>query len=148
MKIYISADMEGITGVTHWNEVEHNKPSQYTQFQERMTKEVLAACNGANDAGATEIWVKDAHYSGRNILSEYLPKNVKLIRGWSGHPYSMVQELDSSFDALMMVGYHSMAGQGGNPLAHTMSSSKLDSVFINDQQTSCLLYTSPSPRDS
>ena len=136
MKIYISADMEGITGVTHWNEVEHNKPSQYTQFQERMTKEVLAACNGANDAGATEIWVKDAHYSGRNILSEYLPKNVKLIRGWSGHPYSMVQELDSSFDALMMVGYHSMAGQGGNPLAHTMSSSKLDSVYINDQQTS------------
>ena len=42
MKIYISADMEGITGVTHWNEVEHNKPSQYTQFQERMTKEVLS----------------------------------------------------------------------------------------------------------
>ena len=48
----------------------------------------------------------------------------------------MVQELDSSFDALMMIGYHSMAGHGGNPLAHTMSSSKIDSVFINDQQTS------------
>ena len=136
MKVYISADMEGITGVTHWEEVEHGKPSAYNQFQERMTEEVLAACNGANDVGAKEIWVKDAHYSGRNILAEKLPANVRLIRGWSGHPYSMVQELDESFDALLMVGYHSMAGHGGNPLAHTMSSAKIESIYINEQQTS------------
>ena len=136
MKVYISADMEGVTGVNHWDEVEHNKPSFYNQFQERMTKEVLAACNGSIDAGANEIWVKDAHYSGRNILAELLPKEVRLIRGWSGHPYSMVQELDSSFDALLMIGYHSMAGKGGNPLAHTMSSSKIETIFINDQQSS------------
>ena len=128
--------MEGITGVTHWDEVEHEKPSAYNQFQERMTLEVLAACDGAIDVGAKEIWVKDAHYSGRNILAEKLPTNVRLIRGWSGHPYSMVQELDESFDALLMVGYHSMAGRGGNPLAHTMSSAKIDSIYINDQQTS------------
>ena len=136
MKVYISADMEGLTGVNHWDEVEHNKPTFYHQFQDRMTKEVLAACEGAIDAGAKEIWVKDAHYSGRNLLSEQLPKEVKLIRGWSGHPYSMVQELDGSFTALLMIGYHSMAGKGGNPLAHTMSSSKIESIFINDQQTS------------
>ena len=135
MKIYISADMEGITGVTHWDEVDHNK-SSYGQFQKQMSLEVDAACEGALEAGAKEIWVKDAHYSGRNILAEILPKGVKLIRGWSGHPYSMVQELDDSFDALMMVGYHSRAGQGGNPLAHTLSSSKLDSITINDRQTS------------
>ena len=135
MKIYISADMEGITGVTHWDEVDHNK-SSYGQFQKQMSLEVAAACEGALEAGAKEIWVKDAHYSGRNILAEILPKSVKLIRGWSGHPYSMVQELDDSFDALMMVGYHSRAGQGGNPLAHTLSSSKLDSITINDRQTS------------
>ena len=100
MKIYISADMEGITGVTHWDEVEHEKPTSFLQFQDRMTKEVSAACLGANEAGAKEIWVKDAHYSGRNILAESLPNNAKLIRGWSGHPYSMVQEIDSSFDAV------------------------------------------------
>ena len=135
MKIYISADMEGITGVTHWDEVDHNK-SSYGQFQKQMSLEVAAACEGALEAGAKEIWVKDAHYSGRNILAEILPKGVKLIRGWSGHPYSMVQELDDSFDALMMVGYHSRAGQGGNPLAHTLSSSKLNSITINDRQTS------------
>ena len=121
--------------MTHWDEVDHNK-SSYGQFQKQMSLEVAAACEGALEAGAKEIWVKDAHYSGRNILAEILPKGVKLIRGWSGHPYSMVQELDDSFDALMMVGYHSRAGQGGNPLAHTLSSSKLDSITINDRQTS------------
>ena len=136
MKIYISADMEGITGVTHWDEVEHEKPTSFLQFQDRMTKEVSAACLGANEAGAKEIWVKDAHYSGRNILAESLPNNVRLIRGWSGHPYSMVQEIDSSFDALIMIGYHSRASSSGNPLAHTMSSSKLDKVLINDQAAS------------
>ena len=135
MKIYISADMEGITGVSHRDEVDHNK-SAYDQFQKQMSLEVAAACEGALDSNAKEIWVKDAHYSGRNILAGRLPKGVKLIRGWSGHPYSMVQELDDSFDALMMVGYHSRAGQGGNPLAHTLSSSKLDFITINDRQTS------------
>ena len=85
MKIYISADMEGITGVTHWDEVDHNKPP-YSYFQEQMSKEVAAACEGANSAGAKEIFVKDAHYSARNIIPSFLPKNVKIIRGWSGHP--------------------------------------------------------------
>ena len=136
MKIFISADMEGITGVTNWDEVDHKKTSVYHQFQQKMTKEVAAACEGANNSGAVEIWVKDAHYSGRNILQEFLPRNTKLIRGWSGHPYLMVQELDESFDALIMIGYHSRASSGGNPLAHTMSSSKIEKILINDQAVS------------
>ena len=135
MKVYISADMEGITGVTHWDEVDQQK-NPYPKFQKQMSLEVAAACIGAKKGGATEVWVKDAHASGRNILPEYLPVGVRLIRGWSGHPYSMVQELDYSFDALIMIGYHSRAGQGGNPLAHTMSSSKIDSIYLNDMQTS------------
>ena len=56
MKVYISADMEGITGVAHWDEVDHNKPP-YSYFQEQMSKEVAAACEGANLAGAKEIFV-------------------------------------------------------------------------------------------
>ena len=98
MKVYISADMEGVTGVTHWDDVDHSK-SVYSRFQKQMSLEVSSACKGALDAGANEIWIKDAHDTGRNILAEILPKGMKLIRGWSGHPYSMVQELDDSFDA-------------------------------------------------
>ena len=135
MKVYISADMEGITGVTHWNEVDPKKPD-YAQFQKRMTDEVVSACRGALDAGAEKILVKDAHYTGRNILPADLPQEAELIRGWSGHPYSMVQELDDTFDALMMVGYHSRAGSGGNPLSHTMSSGKIERIFLNRREAS------------
>ena len=138
MKVYISADMEGITGVTNWEEVDHNK-SAYVQFQKQMSLEVAAACEGAIAAGAKNILVKDAHYSGRNILPSFLPKRAKIIRGWSGHPYSMVQELNSRFDALMMIGYHSRAGSGGNPLAHTMSSAKIERITLNDKAASELL---------
>ena len=135
MKIYISADMEGITGATHWEEMNRTHKA-YGPFQKQMSLEVAAACEGALESGAKEIWIKDAHASGRNILPDLLPKGVNLIRGWSGHPYSMVQELDGTFDALMMVGYHSRAGHGGNPLAHTMSSASLETVTINDRQAS------------
>jgi D-amino peptidase len=120
MKIYISADIEGITGVTHWDETDLGK-GEYTSFREQMTAEVTAACEGALEAGATEIWVKDAHDLARNLIAATLPKEVKLIRGWSGHPFSMVQELDASFRAAILIGYHSRAGTGSSPLAHTMS---------------------------
>ncbi|MBJ01322.1 MAG: amino acid amidase [Planctomycetes bacterium] len=130
MKVYISADIEGIAGIAHWDEASADKPD-YGPFRERMTDHVLAACEGAMAGGATEIVVKDAHDSGRNILAERLPKCAQLIRGWSEHPLLMVQELDSSFAAVAFVGYHSQAGSGGNPLAHTLSSSSVFRMRLN-----------------
>ena len=120
MKIFISADIEGVTGTTHWDEADKNK-SDYAEFQQQMTAEVNAACKAALELGATEIWVKDAHASGRNLIASKLPQEVKLVRGWSGHPFSMVQELDETFHALLLIGYHSAAGFTGSPLAHTIS---------------------------
>lgn len=134
MKVFLTADIEGITGTTNWDETE-KKHDDYGEFREQMTAEVVAACEGALKAGATEIWVKDAHDSARNIIAAKLPSEVKLIRGWSGHPYSMMDGLDSSFQAVMMIGYHSRAGSGANPLSHTMSG--IDAyVKINDRYAS------------
>ncbi len=130
MKIYISADIEGITGVTSWNETEKDH-SDYPIFARQMENEVTAACKGALNAGAKEIWVKDAHDSGRNINHAVLPRNTKLIRGWSEHPFLMVQELDESFDALMFIGYHSSSGSNHNPLSHTMNASSVNYIKIN-----------------
>lgn len=135
MKIYISADIEGIAGVTHWNETEKDK-ADHSDFADQMTLEVKAACEGANKAGAKEILIKDAHDSGRNLIHSMLPKNTKLIRGWSGDTFSMVQGLDSSFDALLYIGYHSGAFTEGNPLSHTMDSSleyvKINGEYVNE----------------
>ncbi len=130
MKVYLSADIEGIAGIAHWDEADSKKPD-WAQFRDRMTEHVAAACEGAVAAGATEIFVKDAHATGRNIDAAKLPRCARLIRGWSEHPMLMVQELDASFDAVGFVGYHSMAGSGANPLAHTLSGSKVAHMRIN-----------------
>jgi D-amino peptidase len=120
MKVYISVDIEGVAGITHWDEADRTHPS-YPEFREQMTREAVAAIEGAEAAGATEIWVKDAHSSGRNLITAMLPASVRLIRSWAGHPFCMVQELDESFDAVMMIGYHAAAGSEANALAHTLS---------------------------
>ncbi|MFA9397430.1 MAG: M55 family metallopeptidase [Clostridiaceae bacterium] len=132
MKIYISADIEGISGVTHWDETEKSK-ADHKYYADEMTREVEAACIGAIEAGASEIYVKDAHDSGRNIDHSKLPKQVKLIRGWSGHPFSMVQRLDESFDSAIFIGYHSYSSSSGNPLSHTMNPKLVDYIKINDE---------------
>ncbi len=136
MKIFISADIEGITGIGHWNETDKNFPNEYSWFQKQMTAEVAAAARAAINAGATEILIKDAHDSGRNLILDELPELVRVVRGWAGHPLSMVQELDKSFDAIMFVGYHSRAGQNTNTLAHTMSSARIARMTLNGQDMS------------
>src|SRR5438552_8811814 len=120
MKIYISADIEGIAGISHGDEA-RKAHATYQEFRAEMTEEVVAACDGAIAAGATEILIKDAYATVRNIIASRLPDCARLIRGWSGHPLCMVQELDESFAAVVLRGYHSKAGSEGNPLAHTLT---------------------------
>ena len=134
MKVYISADIEGVSGITHWDEAFKDRLG-YDEYREQMTLETVAACEGALAAGATEITVKDAHSTGRNILPGRLPERVRLIRGWSGHPLCMVQDIDASYDALAMVGYHSAASAGGNPLAHTITG-KVTKILLNGEAAS------------
>ncbi len=133
MKVYISADIEGVAGISHWDEATLGEQG-YDIYQEQMIREVSAACEGAIAGGATEIIVKDAHDTGRNLDPYQLPYPAQLIRGWSGHPYSMVQELNSSFTAVVMIGYHSPSGSAGNPLAHTLSE-KINWIMLNGQLT-------------
>jgi len=120
MKIFISADIEGVTNVTHWNETELGK-AEYAEAREQMTAEVVAACEGALEAGATELWVRDAHDSARNLIPSRLPREARLVRGWAPDPLMMMQELDETFQAAALIGYHSRAGAGTSPLEHTMT---------------------------
>jgi D-amino peptidase len=118
MKIFISADIEGVAGVTLSEECKRERP-EYPKFAEQMTQEVLAAIEGAVKAGATEIVVKDGHGVASNIDVLKMPENVTLIRGKSGHPYNMMYGLDDTFDGVMYVGYHSGAGMETSPISHT-----------------------------
>jgi len=130
MKVFISADIEGVAGITAPEEADPAH-ADIKYFKDQMTREVKAACDGALAAGAKAIVVKDAHWTGRNIDPRALPECVEIVRGWSGHPYSMMAELDKSFSAVVYVGYHARAGSAGNPLAHTMSGRLVAGMRLN-----------------
>ena len=131
LKVFISVDMEGITGVVNWEDVRRDG-KDYGYFREVMTKETNAAIEGAIEAGAKEIIVRDSHGSARNLLPEMLNKNSKLIRDWSGGFMSMMEGINETFDAVVFVGYHAKAGTPNAILEHTMSSKNIIDVAINN----------------
>jgi D-amino peptidase len=144
-KVYISADIEGVCGIADWKETDLSDP-QGAYFRAQMTREVRAACEGAKAAGAVEIFVKDAHSSGRNIDPSMLPEDVRIMRAWTRNPYSMMAGIDASFDAAMFIGYHSGGGSNGHPLAHTMDRENLR-ILVNGEEASEFLinaYTAAS----
>ncbi len=134
MKIFISADIEGSAGIADWDETERTHPD-WAEFRALMTAEVCAACEGARAAGATEILVKDAHDSGRNLILERLPEDARVIRSWSGHPDGMMFGLERGFAAALCTGYHSKAGTEDNPLAHT-SNRRISRLMLNGENAS------------
>lgn len=140
MKIFISADIEGVATTTLWPETEKGS-EDYRLHAQQMTMEVIAACEAASEAGASEIVVRDAHEDGNNLDIWKLPENVTLIRGWSGHPYSMVYGIDPSFDAAIFIGYHSAASSEGNPLSHTESLNPLSVKLNGTLASEFLLYS-------
>jgi D-amino peptidase len=128
-KVYISADMEGIAGVVTGEQL-GPQGFEYQRFREFMTNEVLAAIEGARAAGATEILVSDSHGNGQNLLIEKLPKDVQIVRAWP-RPLMMVEGIDSTFDAVLFVGYHTGTTNPEGVRAHTMSSANFADVRLN-----------------
>jgi len=128
LKVFISVDMEGVSGLIHWDETGQGG-ADYPLFRKLMTAEVNAAIAGALEAGATEIVVRDAHGSALNILPDLLRPEARLIREWNG-PLSMMEGIDRTFDAVVFVGYHARAGTPDAVLKHTMSLSLYD-VILN-----------------
>lgn len=120
MKLFISADIEGTTGIARWDETENGHP-RYAYFAQQMTREVCAACEGAKAAGCTEMLIKDAHDSACNLIPDQLPLESKLFRGWGSDFFGMMAGLDKTFDGVFFTGYHSGAGMDTNPLSHTMN---------------------------
>ncbi|WP_061994265.1 M55 family metallopeptidase [Clostridium sp. ATCC 25772] len=132
MKIFISADIEGVSDICHWNETTKGH-EDYEEFKIQLTREVNAVCLGALKNNAADIFIKDAHESGRNIIHRDLPREANLIRGWAYHPYLMMEGLDKSFNCSIFIGYHSAGGTNGSPLAHTMDPNKILYIKINDE---------------
>ena len=93
MKILIAVDMEGITGVVHFDQTTPGHP-EYERFRRLMTEDVNAAVRGAFAAGADEVIVSDGHWNATNILIEQLDPRARLNSG-TPRPYSMIEGVDS-----------------------------------------------------
>src|SRR5713101_2991512 len=129
LKVYISADMEGVAGVVTSDQL--GPPGfEYERFRGFMTDEVLAAIEGARAAGATEFLVSDSHGNGENLLIERFPKDVQIVRSWP-RPMMMMEGIDGTFGAALFVGYHASTTNPAGVRAHTMSSANLADVRIN-----------------
>ena len=128
-KVYISADMEGVVGVVTSEQL-GPQGFEYGRFREFMTREVLAAIDGAREAGATEFVVSDSHGNGQNLLLELLPRGVTVVRSWP-RPLGMMEGIDETFDAAVFIGYHAGTTNPQGVRAHTMSSATLADVMLN-----------------
>jgi D-amino peptidase len=133
MRVFISIDMEGISSIVDWSEVDRNS-SEYSFARKLMAGDLNAAIKGAKDAGADEIVVSDAHGGMRNLRPEDVDPSAILVRG-SPKPGSMMEGIDSSFDAALYVGYHSMRNTPLGILCHTISGSAVDAIWINGRET-------------
>jgi D-amino peptidase len=128
MKIYISADMEGVAGVVTAEQL-GPQGFEYQRFREFMTQEVNAAVEAAFAAGAAEIVVSDSHGNGQNLLIEKLPRNVTLVRAFP-RPLMMMQGIDETFAGAIFLGYHTGTTNPRGVRAHTMSSARLADVRL------------------
>lgn len=133
MKLLIAVDMEGISGVVTWDQVD---PShyEYGRFRQIMTDDVNAAIQGASSAVDAEFVIADGHWNGTNILLEKLDPRARLNSGIAS-PFSMVQGVDGGVDAALFIGYHARVGSLNAILDHTWSSTRIANVWLNDRLT-------------
>lgn len=118
MKVFISADIEGISGVATNQQLKTN--AEYQRFRKLMTSEVNAAIEGAFNGGATEVVVADGHGNMSNILIEDLDSRARLVSG-SNRVMCQLEGLDNTFDAIMFVGHHGREGGSDAIISHTLA---------------------------
>jgi D-amino peptidase len=123
--VYMFTDLEGVAGIDDWDPRNREDAAhargvfERSEMQRLLTGEVNAAAEGLFEAGVEEVLINDAHGAGRTILVEELISGVQIVRG-VGRPGWMLG-ISPSFDALVQVGMHAMAGTPNACLAHTQS---------------------------
>lgn len=133
MKVFISVDMEGVSGITDPEDVLPDG-ADYQRGREFMTGDANAAILGAYDGGADEVLVNDSHWIMRNLLLERLDTRARTIKGFH-KSMCMVQGLDPSYDGAVFVGYHSCAGTEGGVLNHTLLGKEIQNIYLNGEPT-------------
>ena len=128
MRVLISADMEGVSGVVHPDQI-YPDGKYYKETLIRFANELNAIIEGLNDENVTDILIVDSHNHMRNLDPMLVPK-ASLVSGWQ-RPFSMVSCVNKSIDACFFVGYHSKAGSFST-LSHTYRPKIIRNVELNN----------------
>ena len=133
VRVFISVDMEGISGIAH-SEMTSASGAEYARGRAFTVADVNAAIEGAREAGATEFLVNDSHGSMRNVKIEELLPPTMLISN-NSKALGMMEGISAEFDAVFFIGYHAMEGQPGL-FAHTGSGGKVADISVNGRSMS------------
>ncbi len=131
MKVYISLDLEGVTGVSKFSQINNTTSGEYLLAIEQAHKELNACINGVLRAGFDLITVNDAHGFMTNLNLKFLSSKVELITG-KPKLFSMMAGLDNSYSAAILIGYHAMASTSRACLSHTFHE-KIAYISINNK---------------
>jgi D-amino peptidase len=129
MRVFISADMEGISSVAGLPDVTPGSPEHEVACH-WMTQDVNAAVEGAMLAGAEQILVNDGHWDSRNIVTDELDSRAELVRGYV-KPLGMMEGVDRGWDAAFFIGYHVRFGVFDGVMGHTLSGECFRDVRLN-----------------
>lgn len=133
MKVFLSTDIEGITGLASWSQCGRPDSNHfdYRWARERYTADVNAAIDGCFDAGASLVMLKDSHGNSKNLLIDQLRPGVEMVTGYGATADGMMAGIDSSFEAAALIGYHARAGTLRGTMEHTISG-RVHRMWIND----------------
>lgn len=135
MRIYISADIEGVAGVVSRDNLSPGR-FEFEPARDWMTAMVLAACETLKEEGVDEVVVSDSHGTGQNIRYELMPPYVELVRSWP-RPLGMMQGVEiGEYAGALLLGYHAGSSNPDGNLAHTMSGDLFQEVRLNGQALS------------
>jgi D-amino peptidase len=137
-KVFISVDMEGITGVVQPAQLGPDG-FEYQRAREWMTGEVNAAIAAVRASAPADIVVCDSHGNGQSLLIDKLPDDVQIVRGFP-RPLEMMQGIDDTFTAAMFIGYHGSEWTANAVRGHTISSARLLGVRLNGAEVSEGIY--------
>ncbi|KAB2369518.1 M55 family metallopeptidase [Actinomadura montaniterrae] len=131
MKVFVSVDMEGVSGLTDPEEMRAGGRG-YERGCELMTADANAAVRAAFDAGADQVVVTDSHGRGKNLRADLIDERCTLIRG-PHMAMRMGEGLDASFDVALYVGYHARAGAERGVLNHTWMGREIQDLYLNGE---------------
>jgi D-amino peptidase len=129
VKVFISFDMEGVAGIVDWAQC--RAPGQpYEEGRKLLLGEVNAAIDGALMGGATEFVCNDSHGAMNNLDPEQLHGRAAYLAG-RHKPLYMMEGMDSSIDAVFLIGYHGSISGDSSVLSHTYNPSVISKVTLN-----------------